>query len=154
MRRSPPSATMRSARQMRCESSWRLQTAQPALVAAGLTRNKRPRGRAPAGYCWDEQKGGWFDENGKPFELVDHPSRQRLRAQKRTAALEACTIPWKADLLLHHEKERREPRQAVLREREAHLAHLREANAEAKAEGLLWESLAVEERQRRCKAVR
>ena len=45
-----------------------LQTAQPALVAAGLTRNKRPRGCAPAGYCWDEQMCSWFDENGKPFE--------------------------------------------------------------------------------------
>ena len=31
---------------------------------------------------------GWFDENGKPFELVDHPSRKRLAAEKRTAAME------------------------------------------------------------------
>ena len=30
----------------------------------------------------------WFDENGKPFELVDHPSRKRLAAEKRTAAME------------------------------------------------------------------
>ena len=51
---------------------------------AGLTRNKRPRGRAPAGYGSDEQTGDSLDENGKPFELVDHPSRQRLRAEKRT----------------------------------------------------------------------
>ena len=72
------------------------QAVQPALVAAGLTRNKRPRGRAPAGYCWDEQKGGWFDDNGKPFELASslttpqgsglQPSaRQRWRRPKAGA---------------------------------------------------------------------
>ena len=66
-----------------------LQAGRPALVAAaGVTQKKRPRGRAPAGYCWDEQKCGWFDENGKPFKLVDHPSRKRLAAAKRTAAME------------------------------------------------------------------
>ena len=86
----------------------------------------------------------------RPSEPATAPSSEAHGC----AGGEACTIPWEADLLLHHEKERREPRQAVLREREAHLAHIREANAEAKAEGLLWESLAVEERQRRCKAVR
>ena len=69
-----------------------LQAARPALVAAGVTQKKRPRGRAPAGYCWDEQKCGWFDENGKPFELVDHPSRKRLAAEKRTAVMEDS--PW------------------------------------------------------------
>ena len=53
-----------------------LQAAQPAVVAACPTQKKRPRGRAPAGYCWDEQTGGWLDENGKPFELVDHPNSQ------------------------------------------------------------------------------
>ena len=53
-----------------------LQAAHTAPVAAGLTRNKRPRGRAPVGYGWDEQTGGWLDENGKPFELVDHPNSQ------------------------------------------------------------------------------
>jgi len=72
------------------------QAVQPALVAAGLTRNKRPRGRAPAGYCWDEQKGGWFDDNGKPFELASslttpqgsglQPSaRQRWRRPNRSS---------------------------------------------------------------------
>ena len=40
---------------------------------AGLTRNKRPRGRAPTGYGWDEQTGDWLDENGK-FELVERSS--------------------------------------------------------------------------------
>ena len=49
------------------------QAVQPALVAAGLTRNKRPRGRAPTGYGWDEQTGDWLDENGK-FELVERSS--------------------------------------------------------------------------------
>ena len=72
------------------------QAVQPALVAAGLIRNKRPRGRAPAGYCWDEQKGGWFDDNGKPFELASssttpqgsglQPSaRQRWRRPNRSS---------------------------------------------------------------------
>ena len=74
---------------------------------AGLTRNKRPRGRAPTGYGWDEQTGDWLDENGK-FELVDHPSRQRLRAEKRTAALARCTVIWKAHRLLKEEEQRRE----------------------------------------------
>ena len=72
-----------------------LQAAHTAPVAAGLTRNKRPRGRAPAGYGWDKQTGRWLDENGKPFERVDHPSRQRLRAENRTAALERCTEVWR-----------------------------------------------------------
>ena len=111
-----------------------LQAARPALVAAGVTQKKRPRGRAPAGYCWDEQKCGWVDENGKPFELVDHPSRRRLAAVKRTAVLQSCTISWKASLLLIQEQQRREPRQAVLQERQAHLAHLRQKQLEQNAE--------------------
>ena len=57
-----------------------LQAARPALVQH-LGRKKRPRGRAPAGCGWDEQRGGWLDENGKPFEVVDHPSRKRLAAE-------------------------------------------------------------------------
>jgi hypothetical protein len=103
---------------------------------AGLTRNKRPRGRAPAGYGWDEQTGDWLDEqNGKPFELVDHPSRQRLRAEKRTAVLARCTVVWKAHRLLKEEEQRREPRQAVLQlERQAHLARLKAKQAEDEAE--------------------
>ena len=52
-----------------------LQAARPALVQH-LGRKKRPRGRAPAGCGWDEQRGGWFDENGKLFEVVDHPARK------------------------------------------------------------------------------
>ena len=107
-----------------------LQAAQPAVVAACPTQKKRPRGRAPAGYCWDEQKCGWVDENGKPFELVDHPSRRRLAAVKRTAVLASCTVWGKAFLLLEQEEQRREPRQAVLQERQAHLAQLmRKQNA-------------------------
>ena len=112
-----------------------LQAAHTAPVAAGLTRNKRPRGRAPAGYGWDAQTGGWLDENGKPFERVDHPHRQRLRAGKRTAALERCTEVWRAAWLLEQEEQRPAPRQAVLQEREAHLVHLRVKQAEAEAEG-------------------
>ena len=112
-----------------------LQAAHTAPVAAGLTRNKRPRGRAPAGYGWDKQTGGWLDENGKPFERVDHPSRQRLRAENRTAALERCTEVWRAAWLLEQEEQRPAPRQAVLQEREAHLVHLRVKQAEAEAEG-------------------
>ena len=81
-----------------------LQAAQPAVVAACPTQKKRPRGRAPAGYCWDEQKCGWVDENGKPFELVDHPSRRRLAAVKRTAVLASCTVWGKAFLLLEQEE--------------------------------------------------
>ena len=111
-----------------------LQAAHTAPVAAGLTRNKRPRGRAPAGYGWDKQTGGWLDENGKPFERVDHPSRQRLRAENRTAALERCTEVWRAAWLLEQEEQRPAPRQAVLQEREAHLVHLRVKQAEAEAE--------------------
>ena len=57
-----------------------LQAARPALVQH-LGRKKRPRGRAPAGCGWDEQRGGWFDENGKPFDVVDHPARKRLAAE-------------------------------------------------------------------------
>ena len=111
-----------------------LQAAHTAPVAAGLTRNKRPRGRAPAGYGWDAQTGGWLDENGKPFERVDHPHRQRLRAGKRTAALERCTEVWRAAWLLEQEEQRPAPRQAVLHEREAHLVHLRIKQAGAEAE--------------------
>ena len=114
-----------------------LQAAQPAVVAAGLTQKKRPRGRAPAGYCWDKQKCGWVDENGKPFELVDHPSRRRLAAVKRTAVLESCTVVWKASLLLEQEEQRREPRQAVLQERQAHLAQLRQKRHEQNEQGLV-----------------
>ena len=46
-------------------------------VAAGVAATTIP---------WDEQTGDWLDENGKTrtFELVDHRSRQRLRAEKRT----------------------------------------------------------------------
>ena len=111
-----------------------LQAAQPAVVAAGVTQKKRPRGRAPEGYCWDEQTGGWLDENGKPFERVDHPSRQRLRAENRTDALERCTEVWRAAWLLEQEEQRPAPRQAVLQDREAHLVHLRVKQAKAEAE--------------------
>ena len=111
-----------------------LQAAHTAPIAAELTRNKRPRGRAPAGYGWDAQTGGWLDQNGKPFERVDHPHRQRLRAGKRTAALERCTEVWRAAWLLEQEEQRPAPRQAVLHEREAHLVHLRIKQAGAEAE--------------------
>ena len=81
MRRSPPSATLRSARLMRCESRSRTSRRRDLLSFNHLGRKKRPRGRAPAGCGWEEQRGGWLDENGKPFEVVDHPSRKRLAAE-------------------------------------------------------------------------
>ena len=71
--------------------------------SAGLTRNKRPRGRAPAGYGWDEQTGDWLDENGTrtEFELVDHPradngselrsARLRWRAALSSGRLTVCS---------------------------------------------------------------
>jgi hypothetical protein len=76
MRRSPPSVTTRSAKQMRCESSWR-RSAAPGGPP-------RPRGRGPPAHhapggprarrllLVRAEKGGWFDDNDKPFELVDH----------------------------------------------------------------------------------
>ena len=67
---------MRSARQMHCESSWR-RSRRPNPPSRG----ESAREGAPAGYCSDALKGGWFDENGKPFEVVDHPSRKRLAAE-------------------------------------------------------------------------
>ena len=94
MRRSPPSATMRSASGGRCAE----RAAGEALQRAGgpkqkkpaswaLTRNKRPQGRAPAGYTagMSMQTGDCGvarREREKPFELVDHPSRHHnaLRA--------------------------------------------------------------------------
>ena len=125
MRRSPPSATMRSASGGRCAE----RAAGEALQRAGgpkqkkpaswaLTRNKRPQGRAPAGYTagMSMQTGDCGvarREREKPFELVDHPSRQRLRAEKRTPALARCTVVWKAYRLLKEEEQRREPRQAA-----------------------------------------
>ena len=67
--------------------------------AAGLTRNKRPRGRAPAGYGWDEQTGGWLDENGKPFERVDQiragngSELEIARLRSWSAALKSGGLP-------------------------------------------------------------
>ena len=81
MRRSPPSATLRSARLMRCESRSRTSRRRD-LLSFNISGGKSgPRGRAPAFCGWDEQRGGWLDENGKPFEVVDHPSRKRLAAE-------------------------------------------------------------------------
>ena len=76
MRRSPPSVTTRSAKQMRCESSWR-RSAAPG----GPTRPRccwphaeqaPARARARRLLLVRAEKGGWFDDNDKPFELVDH----------------------------------------------------------------------------------
>ena len=77
---------------------------RPEMCSGGPTCPRRcwphpeqaPAGRAPAGYCWDEQKGGWFDDNGKPFELASssttpqgsglQPSaRQRWRRPNRSS---------------------------------------------------------------------
>ena len=71
------------------EEPEELQSAAALPALTHLGRKKRPPGRAPAGCGWDEQRGGWFDENGKPFELVDHPQRKRKAAEKRAAAREA-----------------------------------------------------------------
>ena len=50
---------------------------------------KRPRGRAPNGFCWDEQKAGWYDENGFEFVKVDHPARKE--ESKRSADARAVS---------------------------------------------------------------
>ena len=66
------------------------------------------------------------------------------RAKEAVGAWPICSVKKK--------RERQEPRPAVLRECETHLAYLTvEAEAKAKAEGFVWASLAVEERQRRWK---
>ena len=58
-----------------------LSALQARLQTAEETRKiKRPRGRAPNGFCWDEQKAGWYDENDFEFVKVDHPARNRRRA--------------------------------------------------------------------------
>ena len=62
-------AAQREAEALREQLEELQSAARPALTHLG--RKKRPRGRAPAGCGWDEQRGGWFDENGKLFELVD-----------------------------------------------------------------------------------
>ena len=76
---------MRSARQMHCESSWR-RSRRPNPPSRG----ESAREGAPAGYCSDALKGGWFDENGKPFELADPPRKEAACsvAAERTAALQ------------------------------------------------------------------
>ena len=43
---------------------------------------KRPPGRAPDGCSWDEQKGGWFDENGERHVQVKNPKRQKAAAAR------------------------------------------------------------------------
>jgi len=81
-------AAQREAEALR-EQLEELQSAAALPALTHLGRKKRPPGRAPAGCGWDEQRGSWFDENGKPFELVDHPQRKRKAAEKRAAAREA-----------------------------------------------------------------
>ena len=54
-----------------------LQAAQPAVVAAGLKQKKRPRGRAPAGYGWDEQQ----------------PPASRAASCRRRRPSRACAAP-------------------------------------------------------------
>ena len=44
---------------------------------------KRPPGRAPDGCSWDEQKGGYFDENGERHVQVKNPKRQKAAAARR-----------------------------------------------------------------------
>jgi hypothetical protein len=69
---------------------------------------------------------------------------QACKAAISLGGLHFCSVKKK--------RERQEPRPAVLRECETHLAYLTvEAEAKAKAEGFVWASLAVEERQRRWK---
>ena len=80
-------AAQREAEALREQLEELQSAARPALTHLG--RKKRPRGRAPAGCGWDEQRGGWFDENGKLFELVDHPQRKKKAAEKRAAAMAA-----------------------------------------------------------------
>jgi len=43
---------------------------------------KRPPGRAPDGCSWDEQKGGYFDENGERHVQVKNPKRQKAAAAR------------------------------------------------------------------------
>ena len=52
-----------------------------AAIERAANPKKKPRGRAPDGCSWDEQKGGWFDENGKQHKKVDHPARKKARVE-------------------------------------------------------------------------
>ena len=54
-------------------------------------KRKRPRGRAPNGFSWDEQKGGWYDENGTEFVKVDHPAGKG-GARKRSADARVVSV--------------------------------------------------------------
>jgi hypothetical protein len=89
MCRSPPSATIHAQREADAlrEQLEALQAAQPTL-----TRRKRPRGRARRLLLGRAEGRLWFDENGKPFELADHPARKRLAALQPSAR-QRCRRP-------------------------------------------------------------
>jgi len=53
---------------------------------------KRPPGRAPDGCSWDEQKGGYFDENGERHVLVKNPKRQKAAAARRVGRQALATM--------------------------------------------------------------
>jgi len=54
-----------------------------AAIERAANPKKKPRGRAPDGCSWDEQKGGWFDENGERHVQVRNPKRQKAAAARR-----------------------------------------------------------------------